>query len=474
MTTFRSPFDTVSPLDFRYYGADEAFYKRLHQYVSEEAYIGYMARVEGALAHALARNGVCTEAEAASIADACAKVTAEEVSVEEEETQHNVRALVNCIRQHLGDNDEAKRVVHLFATSADIMDTANSLRLKELTLEIIIPDLKELLKILIEKTQKHAGTKQIGRTHGKHAEPITFGFALALFVERLGTRTELIHQTAKSLRGKLSGAVGAYNALSLWGDPDPALFEMDLMKELGLDCPQSHISSQILIPEPVQDLAHAIVSAFTVLANLADDIRHLHRSEILEVQEKYEGARVGSSTMPHKTNPKNFENVKSLWKAFMPRMFTIYLDGISEHQRDLTNSASGRFIIELFTAFAYSIHRMREALGKITVNEKHMAANLHSASSYSLAEPLYILLATYGKDPDAYDRIRELVRQSERNNRTLEEEVKEDSELQKFLKTLPDDKRGVIMEPSNYIGAAAERALAICDYWEPIVLYGWK
>jgi len=466
MTNLKSPYDAVSPMDFRYYGADESFFSRLRPYVSEGAYVAFMAKVEAELAYALARHGVCDQGTAQKVADACLTVTAQEVWEEEQKTQHNVRALVNCIRRRLEGNAEAQRIVHLFATSADIMDTANALRLKKLVEEVIAPDLAQLIENLIEMARREKLTRQIGRTHGKFAEPITFGFALALFIERLGTRLEAMLEAAKNLRGKMSGAVGAYNALVLWGDRDPALFEKEFLQRLGLHCPDSHVSSQIVIPEPVQDLAHSAISAFTALANLADDVRHLHRSEILEVQESYEGDRVGSSTMPHKTNPKNFENVKSLWKAFMPRMMTVYLDGISEHQRDLTNSASGRFIIELFTAFDYAICRMKDALGLLTIRRERMRDNLDAAGSWVLAEPLYILLATHRRDPDAYDKVRELVRLSEKHDRELSAEVQESADLQSFLKSLPDDKRGVILDPSGYIGASVERTEAVCNYWE--------
>ena len=441
--------------------------ERYHSYVSEAGYIRYMAKVEVALAEALAQRGLCSTRAVERIRSACHEVTPEEVWDEEQQrTQHNVRALVNCIRNHLGDDDEARRVVHLFATSADIMDTANAVRLKELCTGELFRDLSELMNRLIEMAREHAATRQIGRTHGKFAEPITFGFALALYVERLGTRIEAILRAAKRLRGKMSGAVGAYNAFCLAGDDDPFLFEQHLMRSLGLACPDSHISSQIVIPEPIQDLAHATISAFTVLANLADDMRHLHRSEIGEVQEIDLYRFVGSSTMPHKTNPKNFENVKSLWKAFVPRMTTVYLDGISEHQRDLTNSASSRFAIELFTAFAYATNRLTDALRKITVHREQMERNLGEAGQSVLAEPLYVLLALRKKDPDAYDRVRELVRASESNRRSLAEEVRATPDLVGFLRDLPDDQRGVIENPADYIGACEGRTQQICDFWE--------
>lgn len=466
MKSISSPFDAVSPLDFRYYGADPAFFERLEPYVSEKGRIRYAARVEAALARALAEIGVCSTAAARKIEQACNDVTPEEVWEEEQKTQHDLRALVNCIRSRLGDDREAKRVVHLFATSADIQDTANSLRIKELCKNQIVPDLKALLRDLIRIAKTHAETRQIGRTHGKHAVPITFGFAIALYVERLGTRIVGIDQAAKKLRGKMSGAVGAYNALVLGGEGDPVQFERNFLASLGLDCPLSHISSQIVIPEPVQDLTHAVISTFTVLANLADDIRQLHRSEIEEVQEEYTGARVGSSTMPHKTNPKNFENIKSLWKAFMPRMVTVYLDGISEHQRDLTNSASGRFLLESFVALDCATVRMKDSLGRMRVDRDAMRRNLERAAVSVVAEPLYILLALHDRDADAYDRVRELVRASERNGRSLAAEVGESAELREVLERIPDDKRAMLDDPTGYTGFAAQRTQQICAHWE--------
>jgi len=469
MKSISSPFDAVSPLDFRYYGADPAFFERLESYVSEKGRIRYAAKVEAALARALAEVGVCSRAAAARIEKACDEVTPEEVWDEEQKTHHDLRALVNCIRNRVSDHDDARRVVHLFATSADIQDTANALRLKELCKNEIIPDLRELLLELIGLAKREANTRQIGRTHGMHAVPTTFGFAIALYVERLGTRLLKLADEANKLRGKMSGAVGAYNALVLGGERDPALFEKNLLEGLGLDCPLSHISSQIVIPEPVQDLTHTALSAFTVLANLADDIRHLHRSEIEEVQEEYKGLRVGSSTMPHKTNPKNFENVKSLWKAFIPRMITVYLDGISEHQRDLTNSASGRFLLETFVALDYAIVRMKDALSRVSVNREAMARNLEAAAESVMAEPLYILLALHEKDPEAYDRVRELVRASERSGRSLAAEVRATPELQPMLRRIPDDKRAMLEDPSGYIGLAVERTHHICGQWELLV-----
>src|SRR5437773_44739 len=205
-------FWAVSPLDFRYYGADKRLFDRLHQYVSEEAYIKYQLKVEATLALTLADRHVCTKEHANEIVRACERVTASEVYAEEQKEHHVVRALVNCIQRKVSPS--AQSYVHLFATSNDITDTANALRLKDLTINVILPDLVELVQRLISLVKEYDNVPQIGRTHGKHAEPITFGFALATYVSRLLGRIQSIINSANNLRGKFSGSVGAYNALS--------------------------------------------------------------------------------------------------------------------------------------------------------------------------------------------------------------------------------------------------------------------
>src|SRR5207249_4264180 len=193
-------FDAASPFDARYYFADADFYRRLHPFVSEGAQVRYLARVEAALAETLADFGVCTRAAAAEISQACAKITPDEVYDEERRIQHNIRALVNCIRGKI--SPAAQPYVHLFATSADIMDSARALCLLEVTRAVLLPDLVALERQLIWLARAHADTPQMGRTHGQHAVPLTFGFAVALYVSRVGQRLLAIEQAAGNLRGK--------------------------------------------------------------------------------------------------------------------------------------------------------------------------------------------------------------------------------------------------------------------------------
>lgn len=450
----------VSPLDFRYYGNDDNAFKRLEPYVSEESFIKYQLKVEQALAAELEHWKVCSHEQAEEIIKACNQVTANEVYNEEKKVHHNVRALVYCIQRKVSES--ARPYVHLFATSNDILDTANALRLKELTSHVIVPDLIRLQQLLISQAKEYADLPQIGRTHGKHAEPITYGFFLANYVDRLSMRIRKVIETMNELRGMFSGAVGAYNAISLMEPNDPALFEVNLLSRLGLRPSESSISTQVIQPEYVTDLAYAITSCFSVLANLADDIRHLHRTEIQEVQEIYQVDDVGSSTMPHKVNPRNFEHVKSMWKEFMPRMVTRFMDQISEHQRDLTNSASSRFLIEMLVAFDYSVNRMESALNKISVYKEKMRENLESNTDRIIAEPLYILLAMNGFS-DAYNYVRTLVKRSIDNKVPLSRLIWEDEKIKPYLSKLTSAQKEILRDPTQYRGAAPQRTRVACD-----------
>ena len=465
LTEHLSAFDAASPLDARYYFSDRDFFQALSPFVSEGAQIRFHADVEAAVAETLAEIHLCPNEAAEDIRRACAEVTPAEVYEEEARIQHNVRALVNCIRRKT--KATSRPYVHLFATSADITDTARALCLKKTTEKVVLPALVALARKLIALARGNADARQIGRTHGRHAVPITFGFAISLYVSRLGQRIEAIDQAAKDLRGKFSGAVGAYNALSLHRPSDPSFVEVLLMERLGLQPPE--ISSQITQPEYVADYVYSLASCWGILANLADDFRHLLRNEIHEIGEGVESDPeteiVGSSTMPHKINPKDFENVKSLWKAYMPRMTTVLMDQVSEHQRDLTNSASGRFVTEFVTAFAYAVRRLSLALDRVKAKRDRMAEILELGKDPVVAEPLYILLSLTGH-PDAHEKARVLARQSRVQKKPLTQVIREDRSLDEYLQRCTAEQRKVLEDPSLYIGASFQRTQIVCDNWD--------
>jgi adenylosuccinate lyase len=452
-------FDAISPLDYRFVGGDAKLAKELQPYLSAAAVIRYQARVEGALALAMADAGICDRATADTIARAADRITPQEVAEEEKTTHHDLRALVNVIRAQV--SDDAKRFVHLGATSYDVIDTANALRYREAVERVVVPAVAAVVARCIAIAEAEADTPQIGRTHGRHAEPITFGFAVAAYVSRLGDRIERLQYFAKRLPGKLSGAVGAYNALGLL-TADPHALEERFLASLGVE--RRSTSSQIVEAEGWADLAHACVTTMGVLANLADDMRNLQRSEIGEVAESFTSEQVGSSTMPHKRNPVSFENVKSIWKAFVPRVITTYLDQISEHQRDLTNSASQRFLGELVAATAYASRRMASTLEGVRVDRDRLKANLAMSRGAIVAEPLYVLLAKHGH-PDAHEAVRRLTLDADRGSRSVLEVVAQDTELRDYLTKLSPEERRILERPEEYRGLAAEVARDVATTW---------
>ncbi|MBU0751367.1 MAG: adenylosuccinate lyase [Gammaproteobacteria bacterium] len=453
-------FENISPFDFRYYGRNNAVKDRLAPYLSERGFVKYLANVEAALAKALAKRKVCSPAIAAEIEKACKQVTAEEVYHEEDRIKHNIRALANSIRNRV--SDKAKPYVHFTTTSHDIICSADAARLKDFTNQALLPMLIELENTLIALALREKDTIQIGRTHGQHAEPITFGFAIAQYVSRLGTRIVRIKNTGNNLRGKIAGAVGAYNASSLF-IKDPEQFEKDVLSYLGIK--PSPISTQVVESEYVTDHVHAVVSALGVLANLADDMRHLQRSEIGEVAEAFGEKQVGSSTMPHKRNPINFENVKSMWKEIMPRINTVYMDQICEHQRDLTNSASSRFIPEILAGLYVSLVRMNKVMGKMVVDKANLKKNFDMNSSMIAAEPAYILLAAHNH-PDAHEVVRELTLQSQTSGKPFVELFFKEKKLQPYISKFTQAQVAILKVPERYIGISAKKVENICGFWK--------
>ena len=454
----RNIFKNISPLDHRY-SLNEKEFEKYSVYFSEEAVMRYQAKVELAIIEEFAKEGVCPQETVSEIKGAIEKISIEEIYKEEEKTKHNTRALINCIRRKV--SEKTRQYIHLGVTSFDIIDTAASLRYKEATKNLILPLLLELEKELIRIALREKHTLQIGRTHGQHAEPITFGFAISEYVSRLGRSIENIKKTSNELKGKISGAVGAYNALSLFIS-DPIDFEKKVLSRLGLK-PATH-STQIVEPEYLNDFIHAIITTFGVLANLSDDMRHLQRTEINEIGEYFTETQVGSSTMPHKHNPINYENVKSLWKEFMPRMFTIYMDQISEHQRDLTNSASSRFISEIIVGLLLSTNRLIRVLKKLTIEYKSLIKNFNISKDMIIAEPLYILLAYHGH-PDAHEAVRKLTLKSQETKKKLLDLMLEDKELSPYYNLFTKTQKNLLKNPEIYVGKSVEKTEEVTRYW---------
>jgi adenylosuccinate lyase len=474
----RSIFGNISPIDHRYSISEQDVYNSLVPWVSEEASISACVKAEIALVCAhLKIRGKMTDALRTKL-DKC-KVDPEEVYIEEEKTHHNIRALVNVLKRKVPQDLSA--LVHLGATSVDILDTSLSWRMAGVSREVILPLLKKLEFLLCIFTEREAETPQVGRTHGQHAVPITLGFAFAGFVSRLGKSILEIEKRSKELKGKLSGAVGAYNAASMIVK-DPLELERIYLADLGLE-PSEH-STQLVEPEYLLRLLLEFNVAFGIIANLADDLRNLQRSEIGEVHEGFGADQVGSSTMPQKRNPWNSEHVKSLWKAFMPRVNTFFMDQISEHQRDLTNSASQRFIADYIAGFCLAISRMTGVIKGLGVDRERLLANLNGKNGDGgnlpggiMAEPAYILLAETGVS-DAHEVIRRITLSAEKEKTSLASALaKETALFEKIggkLKELglietTDGALSFFEKPQRYCGLASVKAKVIAEKYKTLI-----
>ncbi len=453
-------FDNISPFDFRYYGRKKSIFDKLQPYLSESGFVKYTLKVEEALTKTLANRGICSKEAAEEVSRASNQVTPEEVYKEEDRIKHNIRALANSIRTRV--SSKTKPYVHFTTTSHDIICTADAARYKDFTNNILLPELIKFEKTLINLALREKDTLQIGRTHGQHAEPITFGFAIAQYVSRFGSSILKIKKSANNLRGKIAGAVGAYNASNLFFE-DPEKFEEEVLNELNLK--PSPISTQVTEAEFIVDYVHSIITSFGILANISDDMRHLQRSEIAEVGEEFEKKQVGSSTMPQKRNPINFENVKSMWKEIMPRIITVYSDQISEHQRDLTNSASMRFIPEILTGFFVSVNRLNRVMENLVVDKANMKKNFDQNKELIVAEPLYILLAAHNH-PDAHEYVREKTLESQKTKKPLKEIVKKDDSIKEYLDKFTKKQLKIINNPEKYLGIAEKKTEKICELWK--------
>ena len=469
----RNIFENISCIDHRYSLSEAKAFEGLSKYISEEASVQSFAKCEAALVKAhLKVRGLLDDKKAAALDQAAANIDPEEVYKEEEKTKHNIRALVNVLKTKVPA--DLGPLVHLGATSVDILDTALSCRMRDVTQNVVLPELKELEENLCTIAEREADTPQVGRTHGQHAVPITFGWSIAEFVSRLGKSILRIEELSKQLKGKLAGPVGSYNGPSMIVQ-DPEELEKTYLGFLGLE--PSEYSNQLVEPEYLLRLLLEMNVAFGIIANLADDLRNLQRSEIGEVFEYFASTQVGSSTMPQKRNPWNSEHVKSLWKAMCPRVITFYMDQISEHQRDLTNSASQRFIADYVAGFTMAVARMNSVVSGLQADRESMKRNLDNAGGKVkggvLAEPAYILLGEAGVN-DGHEVIRKITLECEQSGKTFFEVLKTHTDAYAKItaqleKLGVEDPQNFFANPERYHGLAAKKSKRLAQKYAELM-----
>ena len=404
----------VSPIDYRY-GR-----KEVKEIFSEKSRIEYMLKIEASLARAEAdlniipRNYADIIAKHANLSD----VKIERVKEIEREIGHDVMALVKALSEVCG---EAGGFVHLGATSNDILDTATALQLKRFY-DYLEEDIGNLSKALYEKAKRHMKTVMIGRTHGQHALPITFGLKVAVYLAEMLRHSERVMESRKRvIVGKFMGAVGTGAALG----KDSLKVQARLMEILGLRAEEG--PTQIVGRDRLVEYVSVMAGISTTMEKLATEIRNLQRPEIGEVQEPFDESRqVGSSSMAQKINPVVSENIASLARIVRGFLIPTHESAILWHERDLTNSAAERFIIPYVSILTDDIlTKMTKVIEGLKVNEDVMLKNvLNDDLSLGEAYLMALVKAGFGRQ-EAHEIIRKASMDVRKKGGKLRERVEE-------------------------------------------------
>ncbi|ARK28699.1 adenylosuccinate lyase [Halalkalibacter krulwichiae] len=311
------------------------------------------------------------------------------------ETRHDVVAFTRAVSETLG---EERKWVHYGLTSTDVVDTALSYLLKQAN-EILLSDIERFIEILKDKAQEHKYTVMMGRTHGVHAEPTTFGLKLALWYEEMKRNLQRFKDAAEGVRvGKLSGAVGTFANI------DPSI-EAFVCEKLGLEA--APVSTQTLQRDRHADYLAAIALIATSIEKFAVEIRGLQKSETREVEEFFAKGQKGSSAMPHKRNPIGSENMTGLARVIRGHMLTAYENVPLWHERDISHSSAERIILPDATiALNYMLNRFGNIVKNLTVFPENMKRNM--TRTYGLIYSQRVLLSLINKGmvrEEAYDLV---------------------------------------------------------------------
>jgi len=434
--------DPVCPLDYRY-GR-----KELKEIFGEKCRLQFLLDVEAALARAHAKIGNIPQDDADEISR---KATVEYVNVDrvneiESETKHDIMAVTKALSEVCNGN--AGKYIHLGATSYDIVDTANALQFADAT-EYIKNGLKELRKTLLDIAKKHKNTVMLGRTHGQHSIPITFGLKMAGYAMEIDRHLERMFECKNRLLvGKLSGAVGTGASL---GENALKLQEIMLQDlKLGVE----EVSTQIVARDRYNELIFVLCNIATSLEKFGTEIRNLQRDEIGEVAEAFEAKKqVGSSTMPHKRNPITSEQISGLARIVRGFMTPAFENSIQWHERDLCNSSSERFILPHSLIITdWIVYKTNMVFKNLKVFPNRMIKNMEISKGLPMAESLMTTLIGEGMGRgDAHELMRKISLRAVEENKPLKEVFLEENEKSKFLtvKEVED-----ALNPKNYLGAS--------------------
>jgi adenylosuccinate lyase len=434
----------IHPIEYRY-GS-----KEMKGVFREEARLQRLLDVESALARAHAKVGNISgkDAEIISKNALTDKVRVARVKEIEAETQHDLMAVVKALAEVCG---ESGKYVHLGATSYDIIDTANALQFKD-ALVIVERDLREIERGLLNLAREKIDLIAVGRTHGQHAVPITYGLKFAIWAREVRRHLDRLSEGRKRiLVGKMSGAVGTQAS---FGDKGLTIQKL-VMMDVGLT--PAMVSSQVIQRDRYAELIGLLALITASMEKFSKEVRNLMRTEIGEVSEGYdEDSQVGSSTMPHKRNPISSEKVCGLARVVRANL-SVALENVPlEHERDLTNSSAERAIIgESFILTDEILKTTNEILSNLVFHTNNIEKNLLLTRGLNMAEAVMITLVKKGMGrQEAHELLRNLSGRAVSEKLDLETVLLKDDIILNYL-TETEVKQA--LKPENYLGSAKEQ-----------------
>ncbi|MGW8207918.1 MAG: adenylosuccinate lyase, partial [Syntrophobacteria bacterium] len=350
-------------------------------------------RVELAVVDAMAQLGQIPAQAAQEIAQK-ADFDVDRIDEIERETKHDVIAFLTCVAEYVGDS---ARYIHLGLTSSDILDTSLALLLRQAA-EILLDDIQALLEVLKRRAYEHRHTVMIGRSHGVHAEPITFGLKLALWHSEMDRNRERLLRAQENISvGKVSGAVGTY------ANVDPRVEKLACV-QLGLQ--PASISTQIIQRDRHAEYFATLAVIASSIEKIAIEIRHLQRTEVREVEEYFSEGQKGSSAMPHKRNPIGSENLSGLARLVRANAVAAMENVPLWHERDISHSSVERVIApDSNIVLDFMLHRLTNMLDRLVVYQDRMRANLESTGGLFFSQRVLLALTEKGVDRDEAYRL---------------------------------------------------------------------
>ena len=331
-----------------------------------------------------------------------ASFTVERILEIEEETRHDVVAFTRAVSESLG---EERKWVHYGLTSTDVVDTAYGYQLKQVN-AILRKDIERLLEVTAKRANEHKYTIQMGRTHGVHAEPTTFGLKLAGFYSEMKRNLERFNLSAAGVEaGKISGAVGTFANT-------PPEVEAYVCESLGIRAQE--ISTQVLPRDLHADYVATLALIGTSVERFATEIRGLQKSETREVEEYFAKGQKGSSAMPHKRNPIASENVTGLARVMRGYITPSYENVSLWHERDISHSSAERIMLpDITTLLNYQLNRFANLIEKLTVYPENMLKNMDRTYGLIFSQRVMLTLIDKGMSREAsYDTVQPLTQQA--------------------------------------------------------------